>query len=61
MLFNDGLEKEFFELKDKLEEYTYKINKIRSIIANDSYAITFQSMAQYRTALLKKIDKLLDA
>ncbi|AGW94637.1 hypothetical protein N234_31805 [Ralstonia pickettii DTP0602] len=31
---------------------------IRALIANDAYAISFQTMGQYRTALLKAIDAL---
>lgn len=33
----------------------YELKKLRQAIANDSYAMTFQSMAQYRSALLKLI------
>ena len=32
------------------------MNSIRDLIADDSYAISFQSMGQYRTALLKALD-----
>ncbi|WP_186140108.1 Lar family restriction alleviation protein [Burkholderia gladioli] len=32
--------------------------KIRALVANDSFAITFQSLGQYRSALLKQIDEL---
>lgn len=32
------------------------MNSIRDLIANDSYAMSFQSMGQYRTALLKALD-----
>ncbi|WP_202966745.1 hypothetical protein [Cupriavidus sp. IDO] len=31
---------------------------IRALIANDGYAITFQTMGQYRTALLQALDSL---
>ena len=31
---------------------------LRDVIASDAYAATFQSLAQYRTALLKHIDNL---
>ena len=31
-------------------------NDIRSLIANDGFAMSFQSMGQYRTALLREID-----
>lgn len=33
-------------------------NDIRSLIANDSFAMSFQSMGQYRTALLRELDKI---
>lgn len=32
------------------------MNSIRNLIADDSFAISFQSMGQYRTALLKALD-----
>ena len=32
------------------------MNNIRDLIADDGYAISFQSMGQYRTALLKALD-----
>jgi hypothetical protein len=32
---------------------------LRTLIADDSYAMTFQTFGQYRTALLKATDKLL--
>ena len=32
------------------------LSEIRALIADDGYAITFQTMGQYRTALLKAID-----
>jgi hypothetical protein len=32
-----------------------ELQSIREIIANDSFAISFQTMGQYRTALLKKL------
>jgi hypothetical protein len=32
------------------------MNSIRNLIADDSFAIGFQSMGQYRTALLKALD-----
>ena len=31
-------------------------NDIRSLIADDDFAMSFQSMGQYRTALLSEID-----
>ena len=34
---------------------------LRALIADDAYARTFQTMAQYRTALLKHIDNLVAA
>lgn len=33
---------------------------VRQLIANDAYAMRFQSLGQYRTALLKHVDGLLD-
>ncbi|KAI3597677.1 hypothetical protein D8I24_6493 [Cupriavidus necator H850] len=33
------------------------MQSIRDLVANDGYAITFQSMGQYRNALLKAIDE----
>ena len=35
---------------------TAKLAALRDVIASDSYAATFQSFGQYRTALLKHID-----
>ena len=37
------------------------MNSIRDLIADDSYAMSFQSMGQYRTALLKALDSAVDA
>jgi len=37
------------------------LRALRNLIANDSYAMTFQSMGQYRTALLRHFDDLVDA
>lgn len=34
------------------------LDRLRALIADDSWAITFQSMGQYRTALLKEVDAL---
>lgn len=34
------------------------LQAVRQLIANDSYAITFQSLAQYRGALLRHFDTL---
>lgn len=36
------------------------LRALRNLIANDSYAMTFQSMGQYRTALLGHFDNLVD-
>jgi hypothetical protein len=36
------------------------MNSIRDLIANDSYAMSFQSMGQYRTALLKALDSAVE-
>ncbi len=36
------------------------LQAVRQLIANDSYAITFQSMGQYRGALLRHFDSLTD-
>lgn len=36
------------------------LRALRNLIANDSYAMTFQSMGQYRTALLSHFDNLVD-
>lgn len=33
-------------------------DSLRDVIANDAYAATFQSLRQYRTALLQYIDNL---
>lgn len=33
-----------------------KLNRLRALIANDAWAITFQSLGQYRTALLQQVD-----
>ena len=37
------------------------LRALRNLIANDSYAMTFQSMGQYRTALLRHFDDLVVA
>lgn len=37
------------------------LQAVRQLIANDSYAITFQSLGQYRTALLRHFDNLVEA
>lgn len=37
------------------------LTEIRNLIANDAYAITFQTMGQYRTALLNAIDASTEA
>jgi hypothetical protein len=34
-----------------------KTQEFRDLLASDAFAITFQSMAQYRTALLKAFDE----
>lgn len=36
------------------------LRALRNLIANDSYAMTFQSIGQYRTALLGHFDNLVD-
>jgi hypothetical protein len=36
------------------------LRALRNLIANDSYAMTFQSMGQYRTALLSHFDNVVD-
>jgi hypothetical protein len=35
-----------------------QLKLIRNLIADDSYAMTFQDMGQYRTALLKMADQI---
>jgi len=37
------------------------LQAVRQLIANDSYAITFQSMEQYRSTLLRHFDSLVEA
>jgi hypothetical protein len=37
------------------------LQAVRQLIANDSYAITFQSIEQYRATLLRHFDSLADA
>jgi hypothetical protein len=34
------------------------VSRLRSLIADDSYVLSFQSVGQYRSALLKEIDRL---
>jgi hypothetical protein len=34
------------------------MDEIRELIASDSYAMTFQSLGQYRTALLRAIAEI---
>jgi|GEM_PF-2647622 len=36
------------------------LQAVRQLIANDSYAITYQSVGQYRAALLRHVDSLVD-
>ncbi|MDK6078960.1 hypothetical protein [Massilia varians] len=36
------------------------LRALRKLIANDGYAMTFQSMGQYRAALLSHFDNLVD-
>ncbi|MGG7604661.1 hypothetical protein [Massilia sp. BKSP1R2A-1] len=36
------------------------LRALRNLIANDSYAMTFQTMGQYRAALLSHFDNLVD-
>jgi hypothetical protein len=36
------------------------MKSIRDLIANDGYAMSFQSMGQYRTALLKALDSAME-
>lgn len=36
------------------------LQAVRQLIANDSYAITFQSVEQYRATLLRHVDTLVD-
>ena len=36
------------------------MNSIRDLIADDGYAMSFQSMGQYRTALLKALDSAVE-
>jgi len=43
------------DLLAHLEGGEQKLQLIRSLIADDAYAMTFQSFGQYRTALLKEI------
>ena len=40
----------------KAYELYKAVKEIRALIADDAYAISFQSMGQYRTAILKTID-----
>jgi putative heme iron utilization protein len=35
-------------------------NELRALVADDGYAVTFQTMSQYRTALMHEIDKMND-
>lgn len=37
------------------------LRALRNLIANDSYAMSFQSTGRYRTALLRYFDNLVDA
>ncbi len=36
------------------------LRALRNLIANDSYAMSFQSMGQYRTALLNHFDNVVN-
>ena len=36
------------------------LQAVQQLIANDSYAVTFQSVEQYRTALLRHVDSLME-
>lgn len=42
-----------FVLSEKLKEATDKYEILIALIRNDAYAMSFQSMGQYRSALLK--------
>jgi hypothetical protein len=44
------------ELKQALAAQPASVHALRSAIANDAWAISFQSLGQYRSALLKLID-----
>lgn len=44
---------EFESVANDLKDAEFKIQQLRAIIADDSFAITFQTMGQYRRALLK--------
>lgn len=41
------------------EEKPMSLKDVRSLIADDSFAISFQSLGQYRTHLLKFIDEMI--
>lgn len=42
---------------DKARDQELKLEQLRKLIADDGYAMTFQSLGQYRTALLKELDR----
>ncbi len=66
LIEKSGLGGEFSVAAKTAERYTVplytqpvgnaELASIRNIVRDDAYAITFQSLAQYRTALLKAID-----
>lgn len=43
-------------LRGAREHRAWVASQLRAVLADDGYAITFQTMAQYRTALLKTFD-----
>jgi len=57
-LYNDDYhEKELTDLRTHLTESQQKLEWIHNLIRNDAWAITFQSLGQYRSALLKELNK----
>jgi len=53
----DGAMKLYSEECDTTMQLEAEIEQLRELIANDSWAISFQTMGQYRTALLKTIEQ----
>ena len=54
---HETIAEKFWQAAQKAAEERLKTN-IMDLIMDDSYAITFQTMSQYRSGLIKNIEKL---
>lgn len=53
--FNRSAQRSYAQLKTELEKYQREKIEILALIKNDAWAISFQTMGQYRTALIKHL------